>query len=190
MLSYLAAALPPTSSASARLVALQCAMRSSAAGYVCLPTGLLRSMRLGVPTAALQELRDARWLCGPVPGSAERGFALQLLDPAVGTQAPNRADRARAADWALRVCRVSRVRTLGPGPRLLALALAAHLPAGSSSSTGEKDLLTYLCGLSPQELTQTLDLLMDSGLLQSWALDLDNADVCWVFAPETGVAVP
>lgn len=46
MLTYLASALDCVTSPAARLLALQCALRANAHGWVRLPAGLLRGMRL------------------------------------------------------------------------------------------------------------------------------------------------
>ncbi|MFJ7063285.1 hypothetical protein ACIQVA_37470 [Streptomyces microflavus] len=89
MLSYLAAALPLQITASARLLALQCTLRSTTAGTVSIRTGLIRGMQLGPGTTPLDELRQAQWLhtfAPPKPGS--EGFTAQLLDAALRTQAP------------------------------------------------------------------------------------------------------
>ncbi|WP_406516129.1 hypothetical protein OH809_38560 [Streptomyces sp. NBC_00873] len=186
MLSYLAAALPTQTTAAARLLALQCALRSNAAGYVHIPTGLLRGMRLDFHTTTPhKELRDAHWLHYPArPGTGRAGFTAQLLDAAVRTQAPARRDRARAADWALRTCPAARFRPLGPLPRLLALVLTAHLPAGSPQAPvlAEGDLLARMRGLNPPELVHVLDLLVDTDFLQSWAYGPNPEDVQWEFA--------
>ncbi|MFJ1847774.1 hypothetical protein [Streptomyces sp. NPDC088146] len=184
MLSYLAAALPTQTSPSARLLALQCALRSNAAGHVRIPTGLLRGMRLDLhATAPHEELQDARWLYSPTrPGTGPVGFTAQLLDAAVRTQAPARRDRARAADWALRTCPAARFRPLGPLPRLLALALTAHLPAGSPAPAhAEGDLLARMCGLTPPELVHVLDLLVNTDFLQSWTYGPNPEDMQWEF---------
>lgn len=125
MLSYLAAALPARTSAPARLLALQCALRSTTAGKVNIPTGLLRGMRIASEPSAFTELEAAGWLRPPT-GPTHAGVSMELLDTAVRMQAPARADRARAANWILLICQMSEIRQLGATPRLLALALAAH----------------------------------------------------------------
>ncbi|WP_334666398.1 hypothetical protein [Streptomyces cyaneofuscatus] len=185
MLSYLAAALPAQTSAPARRLALQCALRSSAAGKVSIPTGLVRGMRLGRGATALDELQEVQWLrttAPPQPGS--EGFTAQLLDAGLRTQAPARGDRAGAADWSLRTCRVKTLRQLGPLPRLLALALAAHSPVGTSEeeSSADQAHLARMCGLAPQSLLRTLGLLVDTHFLQCWAHDLPYEEVRWKLA--------
>lgn len=182
MLSYLAAALPAQASASARLLALQCALRSTTAGVVSIPTGLIRGMQLSASPTALDELQGAQWLHAftpPQPGS--EGFTAQLLDVTLRTQAPARRDRARAADWSLRTCRVKTLHPLGPLPRLLVLVLAAHPPADTSEeeSSADQAHLARMCGLAPQNLLRTLELLADTNFLQSWAHDLTHEEVRW-----------
>ncbi|WP_327389207.1 hypothetical protein OG728_37910 [Streptomyces microflavus] len=184
MLSYLAAALPAQTSAPARLLALQCALRSTAAGDVNIPAGLIRGMQLGPGTTVLDELREAQWLHAFAPRPGSEGFTAQLLDAALRTQAPARGDRARAADWSIRTCRVKTLHQLGPLPRLLALALAAHTPAGTSEeeSSADQAHLARMCGLAPQSLLHTLALLADTHFLHSWAHDLTHEEVRWKLA--------
>ncbi|WP_435286179.1 hypothetical protein [Streptomyces bacillaris] len=122
MLSYLAAALPARTSAAARLLALQCALRSTTAGKVNIPAGLIRGMRIASEPSAFTELEAAGWLRYPT-GPTHAGVSVELLDTAVRMQAPARADRARAANWILLTCQMSEIRQLGATPRLLALSL-------------------------------------------------------------------
>lgn len=185
MLSYLAAALPAQTSAPARLLALQCALRSTAVGTVSIPTGLVRGMQLGPGTEPFDELHGVRWLHTLAPSQlGSEGFTAQLLDVGLRTQAPARGDRARAADWSLRTCRVKALHQLGPLPRLLALALAAHSPAGASEeeSSADQAHLARMCGLGPQSLLRTLGLLVDTHFLESWAHDLTYEEVRWKLA--------
>lgn len=183
MLSYLSVALPAGASAGTRLVALQCALRSTGGGDVRIPTGLVRGMRLdldadGAPHLALE---GAGWLRlqGVRPDSGRQGFAARLLDPTVRTQAPGRQSRARAAGWALRVCGARQFRSLGMPPRLLALVLSAHLTAGSARGAVDRDTLGRLCGLALPRLPQVLDLMVDTHLLQSWTFEAVSGDVQW-----------
>ncbi|MFE6682562.1 hypothetical protein [Streptomyces sp. NPDC057729] len=190
MLSYLAAALPPQTTAAARLLALQCALRSAASGRVHIPTGLIRGMQLGPGNGPFTELEDARWLHSlTLPRSGREGFTAQLLDVAVRTQAPARKDRARAADWSLRICRSKKLRQLGPIPCLLALALTAHPSAGELGvpACAEQESLTRMCGLTSQKLVNVLDLLAGADFLHYWACGSDPEDLYWeLVAPDRG----
>ncbi|MFG2227712.1 hypothetical protein [Streptomyces sp. NPDC048644] len=149
MLTYLSATLPRFSSPTARLLALQCALRADSYGRVHLPGGLLRSMRLAGYAAPWHELAHADWLhySSPTTRRAHGGVTAQLLDACVLTQAPTRSGRARAAHWALHLIPLATAREAPPAVQLTALALAAHT-AGRSGSA-EADLLTRLCGPQP-----------------------------------------
>ncbi|MFB4427053.1 hypothetical protein C5F59_039040 [Streptomyces sp. QL37] len=184
MLSYLAAALPAKASAATRLLALQCALRSTCSGDVHIPTGLVRGMRLGPDAAPHQALELAGWLClqDVRPDSPQRGFAARLLDPTVRTQAPGRHSRTRAADWALRVCAGRQLRLLGTAPRLLALVLGAHHTAGSAHAAVDQDMLGRLSGLALPQLPQVLDLLIDTRFLRSWTFEAASGDVRWALS--------
>ena len=127
MLTYLGAALPRFTSPAARLLGLQCALRTNSRGHVRLPTGLLRGMRLGGHRELWQELAHAGWLeppavrsdpcrCGcSMPRSwTRRPVAVPAAAPPTGRCAPPR--------WP---CRPRR-----PPLRLTALVLAAHSTAG------------------------------------------------------------
>ncbi|WP_405901861.1 hypothetical protein OG696_40735 [Streptomyces sp. NBC_00656] len=181
MLSYLAAVLPTEATAATRLLALQCALRSTRSGEVRIPTGLVRGMRLGADTVPHQALESAGWLClqGLRPDSCRQGLTGRLLDPTVCTQAPGRRSRARAAGWALRVCGARQLRPLGTAPRLLALVLDAHSTAGSAHEAVDRDVLGRLSGLAPPQLPQVLDLLVDAQFLQSWTFEATSGDVRW-----------
>lgn len=128
-LSYLTVSLPPQTSAAARLLALQCALRSNNRGRVALPTGLLRGMRIGGDPSPWQDLEQAHWLHRPPLIRQQlpfRGIEMQLLDPTVLSQTSSRNDRIRAADWALRVSYTKRLRHLDEAGRVLVLALATR----------------------------------------------------------------
>lgn len=187
MLSYLASALPCQTSASARLLALQCALRSTSASRVHISTGLLRGMRAGLHTTARTELEEAAWLhCdSSVPLRAGSGFVGYLTDPVLLTQAPGRGDRCRAADWALRVGHMLELRDNTPVSRLLALALAAHSSADSPHALAEEDLLCRTADLSPGQLHYELDLLVDSQVLQRWSHDRHSGDLLWTITHAT-----
>ncbi|MFD8111013.1 hypothetical protein ACFV3A_32815, partial [Streptomyces microflavus] len=185
MLSYLAAALPAQTSAPARLLALQCALRSTAAGKVEIPTGLVRGMRLGRGATALAELQDARWLYSPTPpGGRGGGFTAQLLDAAVRMQTPTVKDRSRAADWILRTCQRKELRELDALPRLLALALAVHAPSGQSGApaSAEQEVLARMCGLPAQGLIPVLNALVSARFLRSWVPRPASEELLWEVA--------
>ncbi|MGW1094202.1 hypothetical protein ACWD5W_00270 [Streptomyces sp. NPDC002455] len=181
MLSYLAVALPAGASAATRLLALQCALRSTCGGEVRIPTGLVRGMRLWPDATPHQALESAGWLRlqDSRPDVRHRGFAARLLDPTVRTQAPGRHSRTRAADWALRVCAGRQLRLLGTAPRLLALVLGAHHAAGSALAAVDQDMLGRLSGLALPQLPQVLDLLIDARFLRSWTFEAASGDVRW-----------
>lgn len=106
MLSYLATALPHGTSAEARLLALQCTLRTDSRGRARLPTGLLNGMRLRHDQPIWEELEQAHWLrllTSDDGRTHSRPRTAQLLDAVTHTQAPSRTDRHQAADWALRV---------------------------------------------------------------------------------------
>ncbi|WP_306471831.1 hypothetical protein [Streptomyces sp. st140] len=183
MLSYLAAALPARTSPPARLLALQCALRSTGPGEVNIPTGLLRGMRLGRDTAALSELQGARWLYSSAP-PGPGGFTAQLLDVAVRMQAPTARDRSRAADWVLRTCQRRELRELDALSRLLALTLTVHVAAGcpGAPASVEQEVLARMCGLPPQGLAPVLNVLVSAQFLRSWAHGPASEDLHWELA--------
>lgn len=180
-LSYLAAALPVETSAEARLLAVQCALRTNSCGLVHLPAGLLRGMRLNADPTPWQDLEQAHWL-HRLPAAnrpASRAASMQLLDPAVLSQLPGRAGRIRTADWALRTSYTNRLRCLDVAGRLTALALAAHTPAGESNGTARCIQLNRMCGLPPHQLHHTLDGLIRAGFIVSWLLAPDSENLTW-----------
>ncbi|MFD7225518.1 hypothetical protein ACFV9P_31650 [Streptomyces sp. NPDC059892] len=128
MLSYLAAALPRGASPEARLLAVQCALRTDSHGQTHLPAGLLRGMRLLHDPTPWQELEAARWLHLLTPADHEprhHARTVQLLAPGVLNQAPSRTDRHQAADWALRIIASPPPGAQPPAARLTHLALTA-----------------------------------------------------------------
>lgn len=184
MLSYLASALPQQASPSARLLAVQCALRSTSAGRVHLPPGLLRGMRTDLHTTARAELEGAAWLhCIDVgPHHTSTGIMGYLTDSALLTQAPGRSSRCRAADWALRVCHSLKLRNTTPASRLLTLALVAHLSANCMQALADEDVISRSTALTPEQLHHELDLLVDSQVLQHWSHDR-SGDLLWTIAP-------
>lgn len=174
MLSYLASALPRFCSPSARLLALQCALRADSHGQLCLPRGLLRAMRLHLRTDLWGELEHSGWLCR----QPSRGFMqIRLLDASM-QGLPGRHHRARAAHWALRPCLRPIPPALPDSARLTALTLAAHTTAGGVGAA-DMDLLMHLCGHTRQQLVALLDQLAGARLLALWRHVLLDDEVTW-----------
>ncbi|MET7639845.1 hypothetical protein [Streptomyces sp. NPDC005438] len=173
MLTYLATALPRFCSPAARLLALQCALRTNGRGEVHLPHGLLRGMRLHQRADLWDELEYAHWLhrgAGPFMRAC-------LLDAAMRAQ-PDRPRRARAAHWALPPLPRPASAALPSAVQLTALTVAAHTrPDGAGSA--DMDLLTHLCAQTPQQLTDLLDELTGSRLLSSWRRAPQETEVVW-----------
>lgn len=186
MLSYLATALPQDTSAVARLLALQCALRMNARMQVRLPKGVLRSLRLNAASGPWRELEHARWL-RPDPGNAPNEIAAELLDVTLLGQASARPDRRRAADWALRASSSAAVGTIEPLPQLAGVYLAAHTDPESGSGLGELDQMARACGARPAELAGALDHLEATGLLGSWQACPDSGDLQWTLARGAGI---
>ncbi|MGI5430882.1 hypothetical protein [Streptomyces sp. CA-179760] len=178
ILSYLAAALPPGTSAAARLLALQCALRMNTKMHVRLPNGVLRSLRLNAVQDPWRELEHARWLC-ITPATAANEVVAELLDAALLGQAPARPDRMRAADWALRASSSSTAGTTGPLPQLASAYLAANADPQAGSGLSELDQIGRVCGVPLAELPALLDQLAATGLLRSWQACPDSGDLHW-----------
>ncbi|MFE4492434.1 hypothetical protein ACFRKD_08230 [Streptomyces niveus] len=186
MLSYLASALPYCASPEARLLALQCTLRTDSRGRTHLPAGLQRGMRLLHNPAPWQELEAARWLHPLTPADSpphHHARTVQLLDPTVLTQAPSRIDRHQAADWALRVISSPPLSTQLSAARLTQLALTAHRSPGTTQSSTETDRLYRSCGLDPHQLEQTLDQLVVVDAITQWQFSQDSEEVNWTPAP-------
>ncbi len=181
ILSYLAAALPASTSAAARLLALQCALRVNTTMHIRLPNGVLRSLRLNAVQDPWRELEHARWL-RIIPGNAVNEVVAELLDAALLGQAPARPDRMRAADWALRASSSSTARAIGPLPQLASAYLAAHADPQAGSGLSELDQMARACGLPLVELPTLLDQLAATGLLRSWQACPDSGDLHWTLA--------
>ncbi|SOE08997.1 hypothetical protein SAMN06272775_0074 [Streptomyces sp. 2323.1] len=182
MLSYLAAALPQEVDAAARLLATQCALRSTASGRLWIPAGLLRGMRINQNPHPWEELEQVGWLIRlPVdsPSAMRCGVLAQLLDAAVLAQAPGRLDRAQAADGAMRVTSHQALRGLPPPGQLAALALVVNLAPGSTNGVIEADRLGRVCALPPSFLASTLDRLVTTGAATSWSYDMRTEDITW-----------
>lgn len=181
MLTYLAVALPRFSSPAARLLALQCALRADHQGHVRLPNGFLRGMRLRGRADLLSELEHAGWLACTTPRHSP--MEARLLDVSMQNQTTGRSARARAAHWALRPVPLATPRRMAPSVQLTALTLAAHTSDGTGST--ELDVLTHLCGQSPQQLEDVLDQLVRSRLLAVWQHLREHDEISWIL-PQSG----
>ncbi|WP_031191175.1 MULTISPECIES: hypothetical protein [Streptomyces] len=178
MLTYLAAALPRFCSPTARLLALQCALRADRHGHVRLPGGLLRGMRLGGHAVPWHELAHAGWLHPTASAkNTHTGVAAQLLDPAVLTQAPTRGDRARAAHWALQPAPLTTPHGAPPAVHLAALVLATHTTDDTGSA--ETEQLTRLTGLPLAQVEDLLDRLLLTRTLSTWHRDAPYDGLRW-----------
>ncbi|MGW1673356.1 hypothetical protein [Streptomyces sp. NPDC002324] len=175
MLTYLAAALPQFTSPGARLLALQCALRSDAHGCVQLPGGLLRSMRLRSRSELWEELEHTRWL-RRTADKYPRTQA-QLLDAAVLSQQPGSRARARAAHWALRPTPLAPPTGRPAALQLTALTLASHT-SGAAGNT-DMSVLARLCGYSPHQAAELLDRLTATRTLAIWHHDRETDEVFW-----------
>jgi hypothetical protein len=187
MLSYLAAALPESTSAAARLLALQCALRMNTHMRVRLSKGMLRGLRLDTAEGPWNELEHARWLRMASGGAANETVA-ELLDLTLLGQAPARPDRRRAADWALRASS-SAARAIGPLPRLASVYLAANTDPELGTGLGDLEQMARACGTQPAELASPLDQLARTRLLGSWQACPDSGDLQWTLARGTGIRV-
>lgn len=177
MLTYLAAALPACTSAAARLVAMQCALRANSHGRVLLPYGVLRGMRLGHSLGQWRELERAAWL-RPAGAASQGTLGFDLFDPAVLTQAPGRRARGQAADWALRQTCHRAVRSERAVARLVTLQLAART-LDHGRGCAEVGHLTRAVGLSSAAMATLLDQLASGGALRHWRLDTATDEVHW-----------
>lgn len=175
MLTYLSAALPRFTSPAARLLGLQCALRTDTRGHVRLPAGLLRGMRLRGHQDLWQELAHAGWL--EPSGARSAPVLLRLLDAGVLDQAPGRRARRRAAHWALHPAPLA-LPAAAPALRLTALVLAAHTSVDTEHSA-DLDTLARLCGHSPQQTGELLDRLVATRTLVSWHHNRETDEAFW-----------
>lgn len=175
MLTYLSTALPRFTSPAARLLALQCALRTDARGRVRLPAGLLCGMRLRGQREVWHELADAGWL--EMPNFRSVPVQMRLLDAAVLDQAPSRRSRCRAAHWALHPAPLLLPAT-PPALRLTALVLAAHTSVHAQHCI-DMDILTRLCGHSSQQIEELLDRLVAIRILRAWLRHRGTDEVLW-----------
>jgi hypothetical protein len=176
MLSYLAASLPEQLSAEARFLALQCTLRSSIAGTVTFPAGLMKAMALLPGQRLWEELASARLLRLAAPSACRT--SAQLTEPLVGTR--GRTARARAADWSLRTYRSPVFPQPSASHRLVAVALAAHTPPGGTTGVAEADHLARMSGLARLDLMDAVELLVARQALGSWTLDPHTDDLTWI----------
>ncbi|WP_253191300.1 hypothetical protein [Streptomyces sp. M1013] len=178
ILTYLSAALPQFTSPAARMLALQCALRSNNRGHVTLPDGLLRGMRLQRRWELWLELAQAGWLQAPSiqPGT----MSAQLLDATVLDQAPGRSVRRRAAQWALRPAPLVLPAAAPAALRLTALVLASHF-VSSPNGAGDLAAVSRLCGHCPQQTKELLDRLVSARTLESWHYHQGTDEVLWRF---------
>lgn len=175
MLTYLGAALPQFTSPAARLLGLQCALRTDSRGNVRLPTGLLSGMRLRGHPELWQELAHAGWL--EPPDVRSMPVQVRLLDATVLDQAPGRLARCRAAHWALRPTPLA-LPAAPPALRLTALVLAAHTSV-DAEHRADMDVLARLCGHSPQQTGELLDRLVTTHILGAWHHNRDTDEAFW-----------
>jgi hypothetical protein len=182
-LTHLATVLPRFSSPTARLLALQCALRADTHGQVRLPGGLLRGMRLGGHAVPWQELEHAGWLHCLSAGrnKGQGGVVAQLLGPDAFSPAPGRTGRARAAHWALRPAPLAIGGAVPPAVQLTVLVLAAH--TGPEAGLADAEHLTRLCGLSQTQLEDLFDRLIRAKVLETWHCDDDAGDIHWTRHP-------
>ncbi|MDX3716038.1 hypothetical protein [Streptomyces europaeiscabiei] len=185
MLTYLAAALPQFTSPGARLLALQCALRSDTHGCVQLPGGLLRGMRLHGRSELWEELEHTRWLRRPA-GKYPRSQA-QLLDAAVLSQQPGSRARARAAHWALRPTPLAPPTGRPAALQLTALALASHTSGGAGNT--DMNVLARLCGHSSHQAAELLDRLTAARTLAIWHHDRETDEVFWHLPQQLAAAL-
>lgn len=170
MLSYLATSLPQGLSAEARVLALQCTLRSASSGLVHLPPGLTRGLAVHKPRLRWEELESAGWLY------LSSGSAAWLVDPLLGTLGRRR--RARAGDWALRAFRTHSDRQFSAYVRLVAMALIAHTSPGEPDGAADMIQLARRCGLPP-----AIQLLVEHCALAAWTFDHQTGDLVWMAAP-------
>ncbi|MFC8824048.1 hypothetical protein ACFT9I_01665 [Streptomyces sp. NPDC057137] len=188
MLSYLASTLPHGTSPEARLLALQCALRTDNNGQALLPAGLLKGMRLRYDQPIWEELEQANWLHLQTSDDGRthrRPRTVQLLDAATHVQAPSRTDRRQAADWALRITASPKLSPQPPATRLTLLALSTHHSPGVAQFNTESDRLYRACGLEPDALIQALDQLTLAGVIAQWQFSQDREDLKWARASNT-----
>ncbi|MFF4754172.1 hypothetical protein ACWD5R_19130 [Streptomyces sp. NPDC002514] len=180
MLNYFAAALPAETSAGARMLALQCALRMNISAQAKLSFGVLRSLRLETAADAWCELHDAG-LLRTLP-SDERAVVVQILDAGLLTQHPARPDRLRAADWAMRGLCPARTGSTPP-LQLAALFTIAWTDRGTGQGTTEMDQMARECGSPIASLRPLLNQLVTAGVLTTWQAVQEAGELRWSIGP-------
>lgn len=175
MLSYLAASMPLSASAEARLLALQCALRSGPLGTARIPAGLARGMALGQAASVWLELEATGWLRSLHQDGAV--ITARLTDPL--TAMPGLRTRSRAADWALRVARGRDLIKLGSGSRLVVLALHAHMQPHARGGTADAHQLGRMCACPVPQLLEEVQCLVQLEVFASRTLDPLTEDLSW-----------
>ena len=163
-------------SPTARLLALQCALRADVYARVRLPTGLLLGMRLRGRREVWEELADSGWM--EMPDLKPACMEVRLLDAAILEQVPGRGERRRAAHWALRPTPMLLPPAAPLALRLTALVLAAHT-SGQAHHSIDMDALARLCGHSPRQMAELLDRLTRTRILAAWHHRRDTDEVLW-----------
>ncbi|WP_237896032.1 hypothetical protein [Streptomyces sp. NBU3104] len=162
-LTYLSSALPRHLSAAARLLAVECTLRTDQHGRTRLPRGLLRSLRLGHRPDLWKELNVAGWSWPPTAGTHH---TVLLKDAAMRTQPQGRASRARAAHWAASSPFMRQAALTPETARLVALCLAVF--TDGRQGYADREDVVRLCCLSPGSLVDACDHLVTAGILQDW----------------------
>ncbi|MEV7031690.1 hypothetical protein AB0N99_15855 [Streptomyces sp. NPDC093272] len=180
MLNYFAAALPAETSAGARMLALQCALRMNISAQVKLSFGVLRSLRLEAAADAWRELRDAG-LIRTLPSDG-RAVVVQILDPGLLTQHPARPDRLRAADWAMRGLCPARTGSTPP-LQLAALFAIAWTDRGTGQGATEMDQMARECGSPIAALPPVLNQLVTAEVLTTWQAVPEAGELRWCIGP-------
>ncbi len=109
---------------------------------------------------------------------SRRPVRARLLDAAMQSQ-DHRAQRARAARWAFHPLPLHPVpHALPCAARFAALVLTSHTRSDGTGAV-EMDLLTHLCGQTPQQLGGLLGQLVRSRFLSSWRDVRAEDEVSW-----------
>ncbi|MGW4904811.1 hypothetical protein ACWEO9_19225 [Streptomyces albidoflavus] len=177
-LTYLSSALPRHLSAAARLLAVECALRTDQHGRTRLPRGLLRSLRLGHRPDLWTELTAAGWSWPPQ--TAGTHHTVLLKDAAMRTQPEGRASRARAAHWAASSPLMRKAALTPETARLVALCLVVFTEG--QQGCADREDVARLCCLSSGSLLDACDHLVTAGVLQGWRHSTPP-ELTWHVAP-------